>query len=424
MKPTFGSLFSGITGLDLGLERAGWSCRWQVEIEPFCIKVLEKRWPDVRRFNDVRSVRGEPAGRGAPLGDGPAEPGRGPAEDLLAPIDLLCGGFPCQDLSVAGKRKGLGGERSSLFFEFARLASELQPRWLLIENVPGLYSSHRGRDFGVLLHRLDECGYDAEWVTLDSRFFGVPQRRRRVFIVGHLRAAGDCPFPLLAESEGGQGHPAASRETGERPAFALAASVRGTGDGHGNAWNSNYVTVPETAATLNPGHEAKHSYAGDGGTLNLVVGPLRTNPYNNSDPTMEIQQLVIHPLSAEGTDASEDGTGRGTPIICFGGDRDGQDAGEVSPPLRHRGDEPHHHRAFDKPSIALGSSVRRLTPLECERLQGFPDGWTCLCGCDPYSTAACKCPDSPRYRALGNAVTVSVAEWIGRQLLRALEEAR
>ena len=379
-SPTFGSVFSGIGGFDLGLERAGWRCVWQVEIEPFCGKVLERRWPDVRRFRDVRTVGGEREPAGRTQDDtlcSPIDDGRGQAWSGLPDVDLLCGGFPCQDLSVAGKRGGLKAPRSGLFFEFARLASELRPRWLLIENVPGLYSSNLGDDFGRLLAELDERGFDAEWATLDSRWFGVPQRRRRVFIVGHLRAAGECPFPFLLESEGGQGDSPAGREAGAGVAAGLTSGSHGPGvnaPGRRKGDDENLIVGHALKAKANLDHREDSD--------NLVVGPLRTNPYNNSDPTMERQMLVTHALSAEGADASEDGTGQGTPLVT------------ISP-----------------------WSVRRLTPTECERLQGFPDGWTCFCGCDPYSTLMCKCPDSPRYRSLGNAVTVSVIVWIGERLM-------
>src|SRR5574340_1516654 len=125
----FGSLFSGIGGFDLAFENAGMSCAWQCEIDKKASAVLAKHWPATKRYEDVRTINGE----------------------NTEPVDLICGGFPCQDLSVAGKRKGLAGERSGLWFEFNRILSELRPQWIVIENVPGLLSSNRGRDFAVLL---------------------------------------------------------------------------------------------------------------------------------------------------------------------------------------------------------------------------------------------------------------------------------
>ena len=170
-KPlTFGSLFAGIGGMDLGLERAGMVCKWQVEIDPFCRRVLEKHWPEVPKYGDIRGVRG--------------------AE--LEPVDLLAGGFPCQDLSVAGKRAGIDGARSGLWSEFARLIGELRPRYVLIENVSGLLANKPMRR---VLGDLSALGLDAEWKVLSACRFGAPHTRERVFIVAYSkspkRRAGD-----------------------------------------------------------------------------------------------------------------------------------------------------------------------------------------------------------------------------------------
>ena len=161
---TFGSLFAGIGGMDLGLERAGFECRYQVEIDPYCRKVLAKHWPNVERFNDVREV----------------------GVHNLPPVDLICGGFPCQPVSTAGKRKGTEDERW-LWPEFARLIRELRPRWVLGENVPGLLSIDAGRIFGTVLRDLAENGYDAEWDCIPAAAVGALHLRYRVFVVAHAR---------------------------------------------------------------------------------------------------------------------------------------------------------------------------------------------------------------------------------------------
>ena len=158
---TVGSLFAGIGGFDLGFERAGFTIRWQVEIDPFCRAVLAQHWPDVRRYDDVRTV------------------GRD-----LAPVDVVVGGFPCQPHSLAGRRAGADDERD-LWPEFARLIRELEPRWVVAENVPGLLSSDAGRFFGTVLGDLAACGYDAEWDCLPASAFGAPHRRDRVWIVAY-----------------------------------------------------------------------------------------------------------------------------------------------------------------------------------------------------------------------------------------------
>ena len=160
MTITFGSLFAGIGGFDLGLERAGMECAWQVEIDDYCRKVLAKHWPHVARYEDVREC----------------------GKHNLEPVDLVCGGFPCQDISHAGKRAGIKeGNRSGLWSEFFRIICDLRPRFVLVENVAALFV--RGMD--VVLGDLAACGYDAEWQCLPAAYFGAPHPRDRIFIVAH-----------------------------------------------------------------------------------------------------------------------------------------------------------------------------------------------------------------------------------------------
>ncbi|MDY6895180.1 MAG: DNA cytosine methyltransferase, partial [Thermotogota bacterium] len=156
---TFGSLFAGIGGFDLGLERAGMECKWQVEIDPFCQKVLAKHWPEVKKYEDVRKV----------------------GKHNLEPVDLICGGFPCQDISNAGSRLGLAGKRSGLWAEYYRIICELRPRFIVVENVSALLV----RGFGVVLGDLATCGYNAEWQCFPAAYFGAPHPRDRVFIVAY-----------------------------------------------------------------------------------------------------------------------------------------------------------------------------------------------------------------------------------------------
>lgn len=160
------SFFAGIGGFDLGLERSGMTVVAQCEIDKFCQSVLQTHWPDVPLFGDIKEVK---------------------AEDL-PDAEVWTGGFPCQDVSLAnqGKRKGLAGERTGLFFEFKRLVEAKKPRWIILENVPGLLNSNNGEDFRTILNALGELGYDIAWRILDAKYFGTPQRRRRVYIVGSL----------------------------------------------------------------------------------------------------------------------------------------------------------------------------------------------------------------------------------------------
>ena len=389
---TFGSLFCGVGGFDLGFERAGMVCRWQVEINPQCRNVLGYHWPalDLHRGEDVRHVK---------------------TADFVRP-DVICGGFPCQGLSVAGRRAGLAGERSGLFHEFMRIAAEFRPGWLVIENVPGLLSSNGGRDMGTVLGTLGQLGYRWAYRVLDAQFFGVAQRRRRVFIVA---SAGDRPHPaeVLFDAESLSRHPPSREEA--RPDVAGTIDA-GTGVRRGAGQNPGTIVSHEVAPCIQE-RDAKGA---------------------DSDCT---KALVTHTLRAEGHDASEDGTGRGTPIVPVAyrtsgncgvmeqGDRtaalntatdpnqqiiayqcQGSNVGPMGAIRRGNGNEtggvPFVRQAGDM-------AVRRLTPRECERLQGFPDDWT------RYGADGTEISDSARYRMLGNAVAVPVAEWIGKRLTEA-----
>lgn len=158
---TFGSLFSGIGGMDLGLERAGMECRWQVEIDEYCLKVLEKHWPNVKRYGDIRKIDGSE----------------------LEPVDLIAGGFPCQDLSCAGLKRGISdGTRSGLWFDFARIIGNLRPRFVHIENVPGLLANEPMRR---VLGDLSALGFDAEWESIPAAAVGAPHVRDRVWIFAY-----------------------------------------------------------------------------------------------------------------------------------------------------------------------------------------------------------------------------------------------
>lgn len=226
-----GSLFSGIGGMDLGLARAGFEHVFFCEADPYRRRVLSRHWPGVPVYEDVRDVGFKPELR----------------------IDLLAGGFPCQDLSVAGKRRGLAGERSGLFFEFARIADELvQPGgWILVENVPGLLSSNGGRDMGVVVATLADLGFlDLAYRVLDSRYFGVPQRRRRVFILAR-RSGGQRAVQVLLEPESGGGDFEASREARKGSAASFGVGLAGTlGAKHRRDLDSHGAYVADTAKTL------------------------------------------------------------------------------------------------------------------------------------------------------------------------------
>jgi DNA-cytosine methyltransferase len=194
------SFFSGVGGLDLGFERAGIETVSVSEIDPYASMVLSERFPDAPNLGDITEID---------------------ANDIPE-ADIWSGGFPCQDLSVAGKRAGFEGKRSSLAFTYLDLVERRRPRWLVLENVPGLFSSNQGRDFLRLLGEMDDLGYSIAWRTLDARYFGVPQRRRRVFIVACLEP--NRAEQVLFECEGGCGHLAPSKQKGEGAASSTSDS--------------------------------------------------------------------------------------------------------------------------------------------------------------------------------------------------------
>jgi DNA (cytosine-5)-methyltransferase 1 len=217
---TFGSLFAGVGGFDLGLEAAGWECAWQVEWDKECQQVLARHWPDVPRWGDVRDVIGSELPR----------------------VDLITFGSPCQDLSVAGKRAGFDGARSGLFYEAIRIIKELRddtngryPRLAVWENVVGAISSNHGRDFAAALDSLAEIGaVDIAWRVLDARWFGVPQRRRRIFVVADF--GGEHASALLAEPASVRRNPGSSEPTrtdaagDARGSVAVGFSENGRGE--------------------------------------------------------------------------------------------------------------------------------------------------------------------------------------------------
>jgi DNA (cytosine-5)-methyltransferase 1 len=390
------SLFSGIGGFDLGLERAGMEVVGQCEIDPFCNKVLAAHWPEVPNYGDVRDIGSGLIQRGDYGGHSDDAAGSDSVPRLGA-VDLVCGGFPCQDLSVAGKRAGLDGARSGLWFEFQRILQELRPSWAIIENVPGLLSSNQGRDFAVLLDGLGECGFGGiAWAVLDSQHFGVPQRRRRVYVIcGPSRRSVE---QVLSLCEGCEGNLATSRTSGED----VASTIRGRSSspgvnepGRGGEDDSNLIVAGALRARdwKGLGFEAEECL--------VVANPL---PGHHPRHDLDNDTYVTHSLRAEGFDASEDGIlplKDGTPLVAIRTANTGANGHGIAEDVAHTLD------GANGQAIA-GAAVRRLTPVECERLQGFPDGWTQLDD---------KTPDGPRYKALGNAVSVPVIEYIGRRIL-------
>ncbi len=384
---TFGSLFSGIGGFDLGFEQAGMECVWQCEIDKSAKSVLAKHWPGVPCIEDVRDV----------------------TRNNVAAVDLICGGFPCQDVSVAGKRAGLAGDRSGLWFEFHRVVEELRPKWVVVENVPGLLSSNGGADFAVILRGLVECGYGITWRVLDAQYFGVAQRRRRVFIVGSLGDGRSAQ--ILFERKGLFGHPPARRTAGQSVTPSVGAQPPSRRNG-GSDPTTGTMIAGTLAAGAHPG-----SYNGN----DAQRGNLASFDWQTAGS--ERTSIVDEPGATRGLSSSK------TLAIAYNIQQN--DGAQQAQALRDlwRASEglgllretlstlqevwrPAENKA--QPTHA-GSGVRRLTPTECCRLQGFPDDWNAY-GIMPDGELVPQ-SDSARYRQLGNAVAVPVARWIGERIV-------
>ena len=203
------SLFAGIGGFDLAMQRQGVRVVASVEIDKNCNKVLAQHFPNTKQFNDITEVKG------SDLIEAGFTPDRG----------IITGGFPCQDLSVAGKRAGLAGARSGLFWEAARIVEETQSNWFVIENVPGLLTSNSGADFGVVIGTMADLGYGVAWRVLDAQYFGVPQRRRRVFIVGKRDPNSTSAGEVLFKSQGSRGRTSQKQSQQQEVAGHIAESI-------------------------------------------------------------------------------------------------------------------------------------------------------------------------------------------------------
>lgn len=504
------SAFSGIEAASVAWHPLGWHAVALIEFDAFPSEVLAHHYPNTPNLGDITKVT-EDQVKG------------------LGPVDVFVFGSPCQDLSVAGKRKGLDGERSGLFFDAMRLVRWLREhcglRWAVWENVPGAFSSNEGRDFAAVVAALGgfefvdvppkgwgtEGAADGpqalvEWSTLDAQWFGVAQRRRRCFAVADFGDWTGRP-PVLLEPDRLRGDSAPSREAGKATTTGTLRSTDGGSD-VGHVRGNQLVRVSRARLRCGCGYEFPDQLGeygcpnceGDEGparTISEVVvmahgqggaevrddGGAPCLTCNHEAPIAAIP-TTAHTLRGEGFDTSEDGTGRGTPLvpdiryayyshdyandritdpagvnpaltanasssgnlnvlapaIAFHGSQDPDVSGDVTHPVgRNQGQETCVAVALrgreggataelgdevqnclrassgggDKPHVLTAMQVRRLTPRECERLQGFPDDYTRI----PWrGKPADQCPDGPRYKALGNSMAVPVMRWIGRQI--------
>ena len=353
------SLFSGIEAASVAWGPLGWEPVAFAEIDPFPCAVLEERYPGVPNLGDVSEVdwRKFVKRSGKP--------------------DVLVGGSPCQSFSIAGSRTGLDGA-SGLMWEYVRAVREVRPRWVLWENVPGALSSSHGEDFRCLLEALDALGYGLAWRVLDAQFFGLAQRRERVFLVGRLGER--PPVEVLFEPESVPWDPRSSRE--KREDLAEAAGRRTEG--------ASFTLKLRHTGSDNPG----------GGSGPLVQRDVSATLATSQDQTLF--SFAQEPDAMPALDAS------GSKAVCIADDNANAAVDvDLAGTIKVGGSAP--MVSYCRSGVA----VRRLTPTECERLQGFPDGWTRI----PYrGKPAEECPDGPRYKAIGNSMAVPVMRWIGERI--------
>lgn len=403
MNIKYGSLCSGIEAATSAWHSLGWTPQWFSEIENFPSAVLEHHYPDVPNYGDMTKFKEWPNDRS---------------------IELLVGGTPCQSFSVAGLRKGLTDPRGNLMLTYLAIAARYSPRWLVWENVPGVLSSNKGRDFGTFLGALGKLGYGFAYRVLDAQYFGVAQRRRRVFVVGYLgdwrRAAA-----VLFERESMSGHSAPSRKEREEVAKCLTSRVGQANCGEteqfvvANKWPADIASTLNASFGDKQGLEDQHINSGAPlfvpahekvGTLTASYGmggiDIETKPV-----VFGAQNSASRGLSAS-TEVSPTLDTSKTPAVAF---------------TQNTRDEVRYINGDGKIVGALAANsgakqtnylqqemkVRRLTPIECERLQGFPDNFTQI----PYRNKdAEQCPDGPRYKAIGNSMAVPVMRWIGERI--------
>jgi len=496
MALTFGSLFAGVGGFDMGFEQAGWDCKFQVEWDKNCQQILNKHWPDVPKWLDVSDVNG--------------------AE--IPPVDCIIFGSPCQDLSVAGKRAGLEGERSGLFHEAVRIIKEMRdatngtfPRWTVWENVAGALSSNNGRDFATVINEMAKAGACLqEYALLDAQHFGIPQRRRRVFLISCFdsAAAERCPDPLLPVTESLRGDTKKGKPKKQSAALTLTEGI----GGDGAIVNAIGASIYHKSTVVNQDVNCGHLVT-EGGILGSdIVGSLNTSdakmistqyvnenkcivePYLAFDtqfgsnanvtedvaPTLKSSQQsppVAYPIQdgreiekhQNGFGVASDGEPSytldqtGAQAVAYGiqGNVIGRqpengpagkghteegdpmftltktDIHAVAYDVAHDSivfddDRRVGPRIFDKtigtlqafmgtggnntPMVAQPieppMAVRRLTPLECERLMGWPDDHT------RFKADGTEQADTHRYKQCGNGVASPVAKWVASHIAK------
>jgi DNA (cytosine-5)-methyltransferase 1 len=410
---TVGDTFSGLGAMKLAFKRAGAATVWSSEVNRQSISVYRRHHPEVEQLGDIKHV----------------------GKHNAAPVTVICGGSPCQNFSQAGDRTGLEGKESGLFREYIRVIKELRPAFAVWENVYGVLSSNGGRDFAAILAAFRECGArDIAWRTLDAQFAGVPQRRRRVFLVADFRA--DRAGKILFEPESAYGDSPARKEAGADIAYALTGSNQRLDASN----NETFIGIPDIARPIST---VNNKSAFDDGTKQTLIGVAAVDARNGKvdervtstlqdGTTLNSMPLIAGTLRANGSGLQyastnipgdylvpekafslrvESGVSKGlqahnsTLVPSISGTLMGSGAGSARPAGQK------NELDFLIPD---SYRVRRLMPIECERLQGFPDGYT------QYGHDGRELTDTPRYRMLGNSIAVPVIEWIARRMVEVL----
>ena len=428
-KLRYGSLFSGVGGFDLGFDQENYECVFQVEWDKHCQKILAKHWPTVPKWSDVQDVNG--------------------AE--IPPCDVLTFGSPCQDLSVAGKRAGLEGTKSSMFYEATRIIQEMRnatesvyPRIVVWENVPGALSSNNGADFGAVIDTLANIGaVDIQWSVLDAQFFGVPQRRRRIFLVAQFDPAtvARCPDPLLPVVESSRGDFAKGRKARKSSARTIETSTHTNDQSSDHRDNTETLTITPDEQRMPDENELQpvdvpiaYSIREDAKANNfsatetdtaLCLNGMVPSTQSHHAQLFIAESIIFENSFRDGPRIGDDichtlpakmGSGGGnTPMLAQPTifiDRAAFNQGENAKYEAVISDDPIISSlvARGPHAVLTNLAVRRLTPLECERLMGWPDDHT------RFYADGTEQADTNRYRQCGNGVATPVARFIAKHL--------
>ena len=409
------SVCSGIEAASVAWKDLGWKAVAFSEIESFPSEVLKHHYKETPNLGDMTKYD----------------------QWKLDTIDLLVGGTPCQSFSVAGLRQGLKDPRGNLMLTYLGIADRFRPKWIVWENVPGVLSSNAGRDFGTFLGALVDLGYGFAFRILDAQWFGVAQRRRRVFVIGYLGDASRAA-KVLFERESVCRNPAPSREKGKGVAGNVTDCLRSGGNGGVPSSRGEHLVVGALCSDSHPGsYSGQDAYTGrlvatafepgiagregnESRFTHEVTGTLRKAMGDNQTAVAVAFHPTQDPISSENiSHALGAGSKSGTATTAVAFENNRRDGARVY------GDTTNTLQAFagtgggNSPMVQHSTAVRRLTPTECERLQGFPDGYTAI----PWKKkTAAQCPDGPRYKALGNSMAVPVMRWIGERINKVNKE--